>query len=263
MNFDSDKTLVMGILNVTPDSFSDGGNYNTVEKALERAQLMVDEGADIIDIGAESTRPTSSALSSEEEIARLKPFLGEVRRVVSVPISIDTYHAKTAAYALEQGVDIVNDVWGGQADRDILRVAAAYGCEYIYMHNRVEPTSDNVMHVLIRETMAGVEAGLAAGIKENQMWIDPGIGFGKTYEQNLSLLSHLDTYRELGFPVLLGTSRKSVIGNTLNLPVGQRLEGSLATVAVGVFQGVQAVRVHDVEASVRVCRMVEAIRHAR
>jgi len=253
----------MGIVNVTPDSFSDGGRFLDPDKALEHAQRLVQEGADIIDIGAESTRPQARELDADEEIRRLHTVLRELRQVVSVPISIDTYHARTALYALEQGVDIVNDVWGGTRDKDILSVVAESGCSYIFMHNRLEPTEEPMMAALLRETLQGVEACLAAGMEKSQIWIDPGIGFGKTYEQNLTILAHLKEFCELGYPVLLGTSRKSVIGKTLNLPAADRLEGSLATVALGVPKGVKAIRVHDVEATFRTCRMVEAILRAQ
>jgi len=257
-----DKTLVMGIVNVTPDSFSDGGRYFRPEEALNHAETLAAEGADVIDIGAESTRPDSIQLTSEEEIRRLEPVLSELRQRVSLPISVDTYHAKTASFALEHGADIINDVWGGLADPDILSVVAKSGCEYIYMHNRKEPTDDDIMRVLLAETERGIAMCLEAGIPQRKLWIDPGIGFGKTFQQNLKILGRMEEYCELGYPVLLGTSRKSVVGKTLDVPVGERLEGSLATVAVGVMKGVQSVRVHDAKSTVRTCRMVEAIIHA-
>lgn len=263
MTLRNGHTLVMGIVNVTPDSFSDGGRYFQPEKALDHARRLVAEGADVIDVGAESTRPTAEKLTPDEEIERLSPVLRELREVVSVPISIDTYHAKTAAYALEHGADMINDVWGGLADPDILRVAADAGCDYIYMHNRTEPALGNGVSYVLAETKQGIERCLEAGIKREHLWVDPGIGFGKTYEQNLQVLRDLRTYCSLGYPVLLGTSRKSFIGKTLDTTVDERLEGSLATVAAGVLKGVRAVRVHDVKATVRTCRMIEAIENVR
>ncbi|QQE81099.1 dihydropteroate synthase [Alicyclobacillus sp. SO9] len=255
------RTLVMGILNVTPDSFSDGGRFVDAERALRHAESMVTDGADIIDVGAESTRPTAQPLTADEEMARLEPILPALRSRVNVPISVDTYHSQTAEYALNHGADIINDVWGGLFDADILKVAAAYDCDYIYMHNRTEAVTAGAMETLVTETRAGIERCLKAGIAPGHLWIDPGIGFGKTYKQNLQILRRLGEYCSLGYPVLLGTSRKSVIGNTLQTVATDRLEGSLATVSAGVLKGVRAVRVHDVKETVRTCRMIEAIEH--
>ncbi|MCL6517390.1 MAG: dihydropteroate synthase [Alicyclobacillus sp.] len=252
----------MGIVNVTPDSFSDGGRYIRPEDAIRHAYRLMEEGADVIDVGGESTRPGGQPISAEEEWRRLSPVLRELCQNASIPISVDTYRAETAARALELGVHIVNDVWGGLADPDILRVAADAGCVYVWMHNREEPALGHAYDVLVEETNRGVERCLAAGIGADRLWIDPGIGFGKTYEQNLQILRRLSEYCTLGWPVLLGTSRKSVIGRTLGTPPQDRLEGSLATVAWGVAAGVRMVRVHDVRETVRTCRMVEAIRDA-
>jgi dihydropteroate synthase len=257
------KTLVMGIVNVTPDSFSDGGKYFSPEDAIRHAYRLIEEGADVIDVGAESTRPNHQPISHEEEWRRLEPVLKELCRNSPVPISVDTYKARTASKALETGVQIINDVWGGLADPDMLSVVADAGCQYIWMHNRHTPAESDPFGVLMSETEAGVTRCLVAGIARDKLWVDPGIGFGKTYAHNLTILRRLREYcNNLNFPVLLGTSRKSVIGNTLNLPPQERLEGSLATVVVGILAGVRCVRVHDVQATVRACRMTEAILNA-
>jgi dihydropteroate synthase len=253
----------MGIVNVTPDSFSDGGRYFDPDAAIRHAYTLIEEGADLIDIGAESTRPGHEPVDAAEEWRRLEPVLKELCRHCSVPISVDTYKAETAARALELGVHMINDVWGGLADDRMLAVVADAGCAYLWMHNRHEPAQERPFETLVAETEVGVERCLAAGIRPERLWIDPGIGFGKTYKDNLIILRRLAEYCErFPYPVLLGTSRKSVIGKTLDLPPDDRLEGSLATVALGVMAGVRAVRVHDVRATVRTCRMVEAIRDA-
>lgn len=253
----------MGIINVTPDSFSDGNRYNTTEKALARAHQLIDEGADILDIGAESTRPGHQEVSAEEEWGRLLPVLRALCGKVSARISVDTMKAEVAERAAELGVDIINDVWGGLYGERMLSVVANAGCEYIWMHNRNTPVQGQGWEVLIEETKQGIERCLQAGISPHCLWIDPGIGFGKTHAQNLEVLARLEEYTSLGQPVLLGVSRKSVIGRTLELPVEERLEGSLAIASLGVWARVSCIRVHDVQATVRTCRMVEAIQSAR
>lgn len=263
MRAEEGKTLVMGIVNVTPDSFSDGGRYFSPDDAIRHAYRLLEDGADILDIGAESTRPASSAVAAEEEWIRLEPVLRELCRNSPVPISIDTFKSETAAKSLDLGADIINDVWGGLADARMLSLVAEAGCDYIWMHNRAQPASEGGFQVLLEETKAGIERCLTAGIAKERLWIDPGIGFGKTYQQNLQSLNRLYEYCLLDYPVLLGTSRKSVIGNTLGLAADERLEGSLATVALGIWAGVKAVRVHDVKETVRTCRMVEAIRYVQ
>lgn len=257
-----DKTVIFGILNVTPDSFSDGGRFQEVHRALEHAKHLVSEGADVIDVGAESTRPGFTPLTVEEEWSRLKPILQALTDEIPVPISVDTYKAEIAYRALECGVHIINDIWGGMRDKDILRVVADAKCHYIWMHNRDMPVHHGAVQILIDETQFGIDQALSCGIQPDKLWIDPGVGFGKTYEQNLLVLQQLSEYCKLNIPVLLGTSRKSVIGNTLAVPPTERLAGSIATVALGVQAGVKAVRVHDVLATRQTCRMVEAIIHA-
>ncbi len=254
------RTLVMGILNITPDSFSDGGRYENPKAAIQHAYQMLEEGADIIDVGAESTRPGATKVKPREEWQRLEPVLRTLTKDSKITISVDTYKFETALRAMDMGAAIINDVWGGLADIYIHKFMAEDGeCNYIYTHNRHQPAEGDGWSELISETQTGIEHCLEVGIKPEKIWIDPGIGFGKTYEQNLNALRRLDEYTKLGYPVLLGTSRKSVIGEALDLPKEERLEGTLATVALAVQSGVRMVRVHDVLPTVRTCRMVEAI----
>ncbi|MCF8568248.1 dihydropteroate synthase [Alicyclobacillus tolerans] len=257
---EKNRTKVMGIVNVTPDSFSDGGKYFDPSAAIAHAYRLIEEGADYLDVGAESTRPGHTPVTPEEEWSRLQPVLSELCKNSPVPVSVDTFKAATAQKSLELGVQVINDIWGGLADSEMLKVVADAGCEYIWMHNRNEPVNLDPFGALVEETKAGIERCLEAGIQPDKLWLDPGIGFGKTYEHNLMVLHRMEEYCGLGYPVLLGTSRKSVIGTTLSATPGERLEGSLATVSLAVWMGVQAVRVHDVQATVRTCRMVEAIR---
>lgn len=254
------KTLVMGIVNVTPDSFSDGGQFMAPQDAIRHAYALLEQGADILDIGAESTRPGHQPVAAEEEWTRLAPVLKELTLDKSIRLSLDTTKASVASRALELGVSIINDIWGGAADPEMLPLVASSGAEYIWMHNRLTPTPAHAVQVLLDETRSGIERCLEAGIRSEKLWIDPGIGFGKTHLQNLQILSRIEEFCGLGPPVLLGTSRKRVIGDTLRVTPEERLEGSLATVSVGVLKGVAGVRVHDVLETVRTCRMVEAIR---
>lgn len=252
---------MFGILNVTPDSFSDGGRYISPDDAIAHAIQMVKEGADWIDIGAESTRPGAEVISADEEWTRLAPVLTELVNTVQVPVSVDTYKVSVAEKALSVGSSAINDIWGGLSEPGMLDLVASAGCQYIWMNNRPSP-SENPVQTLMDETNRGIEACLAAGIRPDCLWIDPGIGFGKTHEGNLAILKCLSDYTMLGFPVFLGTSRKRVVGNTLQVPADERVYGSLATVSLGVWAGCRAVRVHDVLPAVHTCRMVEAIRDA-
>ncbi|HEY8343534.1 MAG TPA: dihydropteroate synthase [Calditerricola sp.] len=258
-----ERTLVMGILNVTPDSFSDGGRYNRLDVAVRRAVEMVEEGADVIDIGGESTRPGAVPVSLEEELERVIPVVERVAREVDVPISVDTYKAEVARQALEAGAHLVNDVWGLKADPDMARVVAEYGAPVILMHNRRDPRYRDLVADLVADLRESIALARAAGIPDERIILDPGIGFAKTYEQNVELMRRLDAIVALGYPVLLGTSRKSLIGRTLDLPVNERLEGTIATAILGIVQGVDMVRVHDVKAHVRACRMADAIVRGR
>lgn len=259
MCFEGRKIAVMGIVNVTPDSFSDGGRYFRARDAIQHAYQLIEEGADVLDIGAESTRPGHVSVDAQEEWKRLKPVLEELCKHTSCMISVDTYKSRVAQRALEMGVQIVNDIWGGLADCEMYDLIARYGCIYIWMHNRKNPPEGSGITELFQETRDGIERCLSKGIRPEQLWIDPGVGFGKTYVQNLAALRHLKEYCRLGYPVLLGTSRKSVIGQTLGTDTLHRLEGSLATVGHGISSGVRMVRVHDVQETVRFSRMMEAI----
>lgn len=255
----SSKTWVMGILNVTPDSFSDGGLYNTVEAAVQRARQMVDEGADLIDIGGESTRPGHTKISASEEISRVLPIIREVAQAVRVPLSIDTYKAETAEKAVKAGAGIINDVWGAKADPDIARVAAQYNVPIVLMHNREHTRYSDIMADMIRELKESIEIARRAGVSDEQIILDPGIGFAKTYEQNLEVMRRLDELTALGYPVLLGTSRKSFIARTLDLPVHERVEGTGATVCLGIEKGCCMIRVHDVQPIKRMATMMDAM----
>jgi dihydropteroate synthase len=257
-----ERTLVMGVVNVTPDSFSDGGIYASPQAAIEAGLRMIAEGADIIDVGGESTRPGYVPVGAAEEIQRAIPVVAGLVRATQTPISIDTYKARVAEAALAQGARIVNDVWGLR-DPDMARVLAAHDAVVIIMHNRAaaDPSID------IFEDMRGYfDASLAraraAGIREDRIVLDPGIGFGKTLEQNLQILARLEELRALGFPILIGTSRKSFIGRLSPSEPLARLPGTIAANALAVLAGVDIVRVHDVAAHVQALRVAEAIRGA-
>jgi len=240
------KTLLMGILNVTPDSFSDGGKYLTVEAALNQAEKLIREGADILDIGAESTRPGHQEVSAEEEWARLEPVLKELVPNCPVPISVDTQKAIVAEKALSLGVDIINDIWGLQKDPDMAQVVGQSGAAVVLMHNKNNQEYQNVIGEIMEFLEQSIELALKNGIKKNRIILDPGIGFGKSPEQNMEVISRLAEFKTLGYPLLLGVSRKSVIGRTLSLPIEQRLEPTLALGTLGVAAGVDILRVHDV-----------------
>ncbi len=257
------RTYVMGIVNVTPDSFSgDGllGGFAPVQAAVAQAARMVSEGADIIDVGGESTRPGHAPVSPLEELERVVAAVSGIRaRLPGVPISIDTSKRPVAAAALEAGADIVNDVAGVTAAASLAPVAAEHDAPYILMHSRATPEYADVVADVIDDLAQALETAEAAGCAPRSLIVDPGIGFGKTAQQNLALLRDLSALRRLGCPILLGTSRKSTIGKVLGLPVDQRLEGTLATTALGIAAGVDIVRVHDVVANVRAARMSDAI----
>jgi len=258
------KTHVMGILNLTPDSFSDGGKYLDPGRALERARVMVEEGADIIDVGGESTRPRSKPISAAEELERLLPVLERLLKEIPVPISLDTYKAEVALEGLRLGVHIINDVGGGLRDPEMSRVVAEYQCPVIAMHNPVEDSGDpypytDILADVVDSLRISQELFRQAGLDSNKIMVDPGIGFGKSVEQNLCLIRNISALRSLGSPVLLGVSRKGFIGKVLDTQIADRLEGSLAVAAWAVTQGVDVLRVHDVKETVRVVKMLEAI----
>lgn len=253
------KTWVMGILNVTPDSFSDGGKYTTVEQAVSRARQMIEDGADIIDVGGESTRPGYTMISDDAEIARVVPVIKALKEEFGVLISIDTYKAAVAEAAIEAGADIINDIWGAKYEPAIAAVAAKWDVPIILMHNRDDTSYKDFWPDVQRDISDSVQIALGAGVRKEQIWLDPGIGFAKTAKQNIEMMHRLEEFVALGYPVLLGTSRKSLIGKVLGLPVGERLEGSLATVCFGVDRGCQIVRVHDVKETSRAVRMMDVL----
>jgi len=253
------RTLVMGVVNVTPDSFSDGGKFVSVNDALKQAQNLVEEGADIIDLGGESTRPGAVPVSEEEELKRVMPVLKALKSEVNAPVSIDTYKASVAEKALQEGATMINDVWGFKADKNLASVAAQHEVPVCLMHNREKAEYHDLMGELVQDLRESIDLALSAGVKENNIIIDPGIGFGKTTGHNLEVMKRLEELQGLGYPILLGTSRKSLIGNVLQLSVDERLEGTAATVCYGITRGVDLVRVHDVKFMKRICTMTDAM----
>ena len=253
------KTYIMGILNVTPDSFSDGGKYNHLDAALFHAEEMLRDGADIIDIGGESTRPGHTVITDEEEIARVTPVIQAVKSRFDVPVSIDTYKGKVTEAALQAGADLVNDIWGFKHDKKVADLTAKYGAACCLMHNRHEAVYENFLDDMVRDMEECVRIAREAGVGDDRIILDPGVGFGKTYEMNLEAIHYVDVLHRLGFPILLGTSRKSVIGLTLNLPADQRVEGTMVTTVIGVMKGCAFVRVHDIKENKRAIQMTEAI----
>ena len=254
----SQRSHIMGILNVTPDSFSDGGEWNTVEKAVAHALEMVADGADIIDIGGESTRPGHTRISDEEEIARVVPIIEALKKAVDVPLSIDTYKSAVARAACEAGIDIINDIWGCKYDPEIAVVAAAFDVPIILMHNREKPDYAFLIEDMLADLAESVRIAVSAGVKRENIILDPGCGFGKTYEDNLNVVHHLKRFTELGYPVLLGTSRKRFIGTALgDLPFKERDLGTAATTALGIVNGAQLFRVHNVKANAEMARMMD------
>lgn len=263
----SRRTHIMGILNVTPDSFSDGGLYLDTEKAVERALEIEKEGADIIDIGGESTRPGAIPLSPEEELSRVIPVIERLKSILKIPISIDTYKAPVAKEAIQAGASIINDISGLRYDPDMASVASEYGVPVVIMHIKgtprdmqVNPVYQDLIGEILDYLKEGISIALKAGVDESRIIVDPGIGFGKTVEHNLEIINRLDEFKSLGMPILFGPSRKSFIGKILDLPVDNRLEGTAAAVAIGIIKGADIVRVHDVRSMVRVARMSDAIK---
>ena len=259
-SFDTaEHTYIMGILNVTPDSFSDGGKWNTPDEALGRAEQMVKDGADIVDIGGESTRPGHEQITEEEEIQRVVPVIEAVKARIDVPVSVDTYKSRVAEAALKAGADLVNDIWGLKYDSRMSALIAETGAACCLMHNKEKAEYEEFYQDMLRETEACVKIAREAGIPDNKIILDPGIGFGKTYEMNLETLHYMERFHTFGYPMLLGTSRKSVIGLTLNLPADQREEGTLVTTVMAVMKKYAFVRVHDIKANKRAIQMAEAI----
>lgn len=256
------NVYMMGILNVTPDSFSDGGRYDRMDQALLHAEALLEAGADILDIGGESTRPGHVTISSGEELERVCPVIEAIKSRMDILISLDTYKSEVAKAGIQAGADMINDIWGLKWDGTMAEVIAEGGVSCCLMHNRKEPVYKNYpadVAADLRESLALAEQ---AGIDADRICIDPGIGFGKTLEQNLQLMNHLECLQELGYPVLLGTSRKSMIGLTLDLPVEQREEGTIATTVLGIMKGCSIIRVHDVTGNLRAAKMTLAMLQA-
>jgi dihydropteroate synthase len=269
------KTYIMGVVNVTPDSFSGDGLGHDVEKALDQAQRMIEEGADIIDVGGESTRPGSKPISAEEELRRVIPVVKRLAQRTDVPVSIDTYKAEVASEAMGAGASRINDVWGLRMDPSVGEVAAQHQVPLVIMHNRSKPKDavqterlggrylgveyEDLMADILRELRESIDLALEAGVGRERIIVDPGLGFGKTVEQNLQVIANLAEVRVLGRPILLGPSRKSFVGYTLDLPPEERVEGTAAAVAVGIAEGADIVRVHDVKEMTRVAHMTDAI----
>ncbi|ALC87077.1 dihydropteroate synthase [Bacillus sp. FJAT-22090] len=253
------ESIVMGILNVTPDSFSDGGKFNNVEAAVARAKQMVADGAKIIDIGGESTRPGYTIISDEEEIARVVPVIKAITAEVDAVISIDTYKSEVARAAILAGAHVINDIWGAKRDSKVAKVAAELGVPIILMHNRDNEEYTDFWPEAKRDLEECIQIAKAAGVTDENIWLDPGIGFGKTTTQNVWMMQHLDELVDMGYPVLLATSRKRLIGNVLNLPVNERMEGTGATVCYGVQLGCHMVRVHDVKEIARMTKMMDVL----
>lgn len=258
-----EEAYLMGILNVTPDSFSDGGNWNQVDLALSRVEQMIKEGADIIDIGGESTRPGFEPVSAEEEMERVLPVVEKIKRYFEIPISLDTSKSQVAAAGIRAGVDLINDIWGLKNDPKLATLIGDEGVACCLMHNRHNQPYNNFLNDVMDDIDETMDIAFWAGIRPDRIILDPGIGFAKTTEQNLLVMNNLELFSKWNVPVLLGTSRKSMIGNTLNLPVDQRLEGTIATTVLGRMKGVSFFRVHDVKENKRALMMAEAILQAK
>ena len=254
-----ERTYIMGILNVTPDSFSDGGKFTVLDSAIGHAVRMANEGADIIDIGGESTRPGHLEVSEEEELERVIPLITELVKVLEIPVSIDTSKAAVAREAVMAGASMINDVWGFKRDNDIASVAADTGVFCVLMHNRDNTDYNDLIADIKTELKESIDIALSAGVSGRKIIIDPGIGFGKTVEQNLEVMARLSEFQGMGYPLLLGASRKSMIGVSLDLPVDERIEGTIATTVIGINSGCSIIRVHDIKENIRAARMTDII----
>ena len=253
-------TYIMGILNVTPDSFSDGGKFDQIDAALKHAEEMIRDGADVIDIGGESTRPWGyTKISDEEETGRVVPVIEAVKKEFGIPISVDTYKSGVAEAAAQAGADLINDIWGLKYDARMAEVIAKSGLACCLMHNRDNTEYRNFMEDMKQDLRETIALAKAAGIADDKIILDPGVGFAKSYENNLEVIRRLKEFNELKYPVLLGTSRKSVIGLTLDLPAAERVEGTIVTTVMAVEAGCMFVRVHDVKENHRAIQMAEAI----
>ena len=253
------RTYIMGILNVTPDSFSDGGRFNRLDEALRHAEEMVRDGADIVDIGGESTRPGHTVITEEEEIDRVVPVIEMIKKNFDTPVSIDSYKSEVVEAALKAGADLVNDIWGLKYDRKVADLIAQYKVPCCLMHNRDKAEYNNFLDDFCQDMRDSLAIAKEAGIADEQIILDPGVGFGKNYEHNLTIIHHLERLCDMGYPVLLATSRKSCIGQALDLPTDQRVEGTMVTTVMGALKGAAFVRVHDVKENLRAIRMTQAI----
>jgi dihydropteroate synthase len=254
-----ERTYIMGIINVTPDSFSGDGLGVDIEAAVAQGQCFVCEGADILDIGGESTRPDANPISADEELRRVIPVIERLAIEVPLPLSVDTYHSEVAQRAISAGAHIINDIWGLKHDPRLAEIAAREGVPIILMSNQRDAGCQDIIPEVISSLRKSISLAMDRGVAWENIIIDPGIGFGKTLEQNLEIVRRLDELKSLGRPILIGTSRKSMIGLVLDLPPDQRLEGTAASIAIGIAKGADIVRVHDVRQMVRVCRMSDAI----
>lgn len=251
---------VMGILNITPDSFSDGGKYIDLDQALYHVEQMITDGMDIVDVGGESTRPGYTQISVQEEIDRVVPVIEAIKSRFNVPISLDTYKSEVAKAGIAAGVDMINDIWGLKYDENMAQVIAESGLPCCLAHNRKEPKYTNLIEEMLWDMESALDLAQKKGIAFDKIILDPGIGYGKSYENNLEIIDNLQKFHSLGYPLLLGASRKSVVGMGLDLPVNERVEGTLVTTVYGVQRGVMFVRVHDVKENARAVKMTEAIR---
>ncbi|MBI4855797.1 MAG: dihydropteroate synthase [Acetobacterium woodii] len=259
-NFDlTNEILIMGILNVTPDSFSDGGKFNTLDASLKQVEKMIAYGADLIDLGGESTRPGHTQISDAEEIDRIVPMITAIRQRFDIPISIDTYKGAVGEAALKAGAALVNDIWGFKYDPTLADVTAKYKVPCILMHNRNNQNYNHLMADINSDLQESIDIALEAGISRDAIILDPGIGFAKDYAQNMETMHNLEALQTLGYPILLGTSRKGFIGLTLDLPVTQRVEGTVATTVIGIMKGASIIRVHDVLENKRAAQMTAGI----
>lgn len=255
----TNRTYIMGILNVTPDSFSDGGSYKNMDSILRKTQTMIDEGADIIDVGGESTRPGYIKISDEEEIARIMPVIECIHNEFDVPVSVDTYKSGVAREAMRFGAHMINDIWGLKYDKDMAQVISESEAACCLMHNRKEKNYTDFFNDCLNDLHESVIIAVAAGIPTDRIILDPGVGFSKTREHNLQVIKRLNEFNTLGYPVLLGASRKSVIGLTLDLPINKRLEGTIVTSVFAVLNHCAFIRVHDIKENKRAISMAEAI----
>ena len=251
------RTHIMGILNVTDDSFSDGGKYNNIDAALHRAEAMINEGADVIDVGGESTRPGYTEISEGEEISRVAPVIERIKNNFDIPVSVDTYKSAVCRAAAESGADMINDIWGFKYDKKMAETAAEFHMSACLMHNRRESVYTDFVNDVIADLSESVKIAKAAGITE--IMTDPGVGFGKTYEQNIEIMRHIGELHKIGCPVLLGASKKSVIGITLGTDINNRAEGTIAASVWAAVHGCLFVRVHDVKENKRAIQMIERI----